>query len=293
MSCYNEDVKWVEQSIESVLNQSYRSIEFIIVLDNPKNLQLREYLLKKSCLDERMILHINEKNIGLARSLNKGIAMASYDYIARMDADDICDHERFARQMDYLLANHLDICGSQVSVIDERDHVIKDLKHSLSDKVIKRELKYFNPMIHPTWLVRKDVFVRLKGYLPFPINEDYDFLIRAAIKGYRIGNIDEVLVKYRSRSTSMTHVRALDGYYTNRYILKKLKNRIPLESCKSFRFSEMENRRFYENLRRVNNEKKLWIKGLKLILYSLLDNRSRRFYFQGLLEKLSGTMSIK
>ena len=73
MSVYNEESKWLRQSIESILNQTYSNLEFIIVVDNPECQRINELLLEYKNKDNRIVVLKNEKNIGLVESLNKAL----------------------------------------------------------------------------------------------------------------------------------------------------------------------------------------------------------------------------
>ena len=107
MSVYNEPVDWMRQAIESILNQTYKDFEFIIVNDNPEReenqLVLNEYRDK----DSRISVLCNDQNIGLTKSLNKGLENANCEFVARMDADDIAFPDRLKLQLQYLLKQHL------------------------------------------------------------------------------------------------------------------------------------------------------------------------------------------
>lgn len=109
MSAYREPLVWIRQAVDSVLNQTYKNIEFIIVVDDPDNTELIDYVTKREEQDPRITIHINEKNIGLAASLNRAIGLAKGEYIARMDADDISERDRLACQMKYLISHNLDL----------------------------------------------------------------------------------------------------------------------------------------------------------------------------------------
>lgn len=98
MAIYNEPVEWMRQAIDSILYQSFKDFEFIIINDNPIRVENKEILDEYSAKDSRVIVVLNEENIGLTKSLNKGLAIASGEYIARMDADDIAMPERLRMQ---------------------------------------------------------------------------------------------------------------------------------------------------------------------------------------------------
>jgi glycosyltransferase involved in cell wall biosynthesis len=98
MGVYKEPLDWLRQSIDSILNQSFTDYEFIIICDNPRYEEGMELLKKYANSDRRIILLFNNENIGLTKSLNKGLEIARGKYIARMDADDISKPERLTRQ---------------------------------------------------------------------------------------------------------------------------------------------------------------------------------------------------
>ena len=89
MSIYKEPVEWMRQSIDSILNQTFTDFEFVIVNDNPIRSENRDILDEYSKKDFRIIVLSNDENIGLTKSLNKGLRISKGKYIARMDADDI------------------------------------------------------------------------------------------------------------------------------------------------------------------------------------------------------------
>lgn len=199
MSAYHEPLVWIHQAVDSVLKQTYENIEFIIVIDDPDNMQLVDYLTKRREQDARIIIHINEKNIGLAASLNRAIKLAKGEYIARMDADDISEQDRLACQMKYLISHRLDLIGCNVRTIDESGELINDgeTRLPLSDEVIKKYLKIGNIIMHPTWLTKKSVYTNMGMYRNFSAAQDYEFLTRIALAGYRLGNVKEPKLRYR------------------------------------------------------------------------------------------------
>ena len=94
MSVYNEPVDWIRQSIDSILNQTFRYFEFIIINDNPEGISQKKMLKDFAAKDNRIKIIENEENKGLTKSLNIGISKATGKYIARMDADDISMPDR-------------------------------------------------------------------------------------------------------------------------------------------------------------------------------------------------------
>ena len=194
MSVYN-GMPFLKDAVESILNQTYKNFEFIIIDDASTDGSLK-YL--KSLKDRRIKLINNSKNLGLAASLNKGLKVAKGNYIARMDADDISLPKRFEKQIEFLLKNpSIDLCGTWAKLIDENNKLIGQVKKPIDDRNIKRMNMWITGIIHPSWLGKKSLFEKLKGYDPhYDLAEDLDFLIRA--NNFRMANIGEVLLLWRS-----------------------------------------------------------------------------------------------
>ena len=112
MSTYKEPVSWIEKSVESILSQTYTNIEYVIVIDDPTNKEVVDFLNRKEESDSRIVLVKNEKNIGLVDSLNKGLEYCSGSYIARMDADDISMQNRIEKRMELAKKECADIVGA-------------------------------------------------------------------------------------------------------------------------------------------------------------------------------------
>lgn len=202
MSTYNESLLVLSKSIQSILNQTYSNIEFLIVIDNPNNHELINYL--KNIDDNRVKLIINDKNIGLPCSLNNAIKECSGVYIARMDADDISEINRLQKQKEFLEKNNCDLVASSIQLIDEDDTVINKYIIPHEENTIKKALKKYNCLPHPTWFAKKELFIDLKGYRDIPRCEDYDFLLRAMIKNKKLYGMENILLKYRIRQNSIT-----------------------------------------------------------------------------------------
>ncbi len=222
MSTYNEKEVFLRQAIESILSQTYSDFEFLIGMDNPENESIKQVLREYERCDERIKVVINEQNIGLARTLNKLISMASGEIIARMDADDRSEPDRLEKQLCYMYDNGADIISCDVLVIDEDNHVLQEMKNLPStDKKVKRILKYNNCVPHPGWLVKKNVYSVLGGYNETPYCEDYEFLLRARNKGFRFGNVNEMLINYRMTGISISRSNLYKQYLAMKCCQKK------------------------------------------------------------------------
>lgn len=225
MSTYNEPEEWIRKSIESILGQTIKRLEFLIVCDNPNNKELINLLEEYKEKDKRIKLIINEKNIGLTKSLNKALNMIVGDFIARMDSDDIAIKDRLEKQLKYLKDNNLDLIGSGVVCIDEEENEITTLNNLPKDnESFKKRVIYNNCMPHPTWFGKAEVFKDNRGYRDVSYAEDYDFLLRALEKGFKLGNIREVLLKYRMRSTSISNKNGLKQFLISQKLVERYKS---------------------------------------------------------------------
>ena len=226
MSTYKEDERLLRESIESILNQTYKDFEYIIILDYPDNdvhkRVIEEYALK----DDRIHFYINEKNMGLTDSLNRGLSLCHGEYIARMDADDISLPDRLERQMKYLEKNHYDLIGGITEMINENGSLLYSIKNVPTDpKKINKALRYSQCIAHPTWLGKKEVFEKNAGYRHMPLCEDYDFTLRAVLNGFVISNLNETVLKYRMTSNSISRSNLFEQYLYMSYITNEYKNK--------------------------------------------------------------------
>lgn len=217
MSVYNESENVLRESIYSILNQTYKNIEFIIINDNPCRSENTNVL--KGIEDSRVQIIVNECNKGLVSSLNTALRKATGDYIARMDADDISYENRLEKELEYLKKESMDIVGCFIELIDEKDEKLGIVqKFPITHKDFIRVNRWRQGIAHPTFLAKRGVYEDLKGYRCFDYCEDYDFVTRAVYKGYKVGNIPEVLLKYRIRSDSITNERIYEQKVRSHYI---------------------------------------------------------------------------
>src|SRR3989338_9606954 len=204
MSVYN-GMPFLKEAVESILKQTYKNFEFIIV-DDASTDETWDYL--KSLKDPRVKLIKNKKNLGLAASLNIALRQvfdreaqtesAQGDYVDRMDADDVSLPKRFEIQVRFLESHQdIDLCGTWADLINESGQIIGEKKYPTKDKDIKKALNWYSAIIHPTFMARKKVYRKLKGYNPkFDLAEDYEFLLRAK-REYKMANIPQKLLLWR------------------------------------------------------------------------------------------------
>jgi glycosyltransferase involved in cell wall biosynthesis len=224
MSTYNEEPDWLKKSIDSILNQTYNHIEFIIVLDNPKNEILKELLSEYQNKENRIKVIENKENIGLVKSLNRALEYCTGKYIARMDADDISMPERLELEKAYLEKNNLDFVFSGMIVIDENGNKRFEWdNNAFNVDEVKKVMGLWNISLHPTWFVKSEVYNNLGGYREIPYCEDYDFSLRSLNKGYKIGKLNENLLLYRMRSTGISQSNNFEQFIISRKIVQLYK----------------------------------------------------------------------
>ena len=217
MPVYNGE-KYLREAIDSVLDQSFRDFELIIIDDGSKD---NSSSIIQSYCDPRIKFRPNESNLGLPRTLNRGIDMADGKYIARMDQDDICLPTRLEKQVAFM-ENHpeVGICGTWIEVFGIGSYVEK---YPAASEDVKAYMFFYNPLAHPTVVMRKETLVQLgMRYAPeFLHAEDYEFWQRAS-KQVSICNIPEVLLRYRTSSSSYTRAFQIEQNNTLRELDKRL-----------------------------------------------------------------------
>ncbi len=171
--CCNRDDGFLFKAIDSVLLQSYRDFEFIIVLNRCTN-QLYESV---AAIDDARIVLLRTDIGQLSFNLNVGINAAKGKYIVRFDADDICHIDRLKKTYELIEETpDLDILAGSCRFIDEAGVVTGS--RVLQSQDWRKEIKYNNPFIHPAMAIKKDLILANKGYLGGYQSEDYDLWIR-------------------------------------------------------------------------------------------------------------------
>jgi glycosyltransferase involved in cell wall biosynthesis len=218
MSVYNEKTEELRLSVESVLAQDFTDFELIIVNDNPERAELHTTLDTWSQKDARIRVLNNEKNIGLAMSLNRAAEEAAAPVLARMDADDISEQGRFRKEHASLQTSGCHLVCSVYSIIDEENRLIKSPEPGLNELQIKKVLPCWNVIHHPTVMMTKESFEAAGMYRDFPCAQDYDLWLRMLDRKARFLMLNEALLRYRVRSAGTTKTRHMQQFYTMEYI---------------------------------------------------------------------------
>jgi len=196
MSVYN-GLPYLQQAIESILQQTCDNFEFLIIDDGSTDGSdriLTEYAQK----DARIKILSNKQNYGLGYSLARGLLIATTPWIARMDADDVALPNRLELQMNYVRENpHVDIVGGYALDIDEGECVLAERKVPTVHAEILR-LIWTNPFIHGTVLFRRESILKIGSYSSqLAKRQDYELWFRCATAGIQFANLPIPLIYYR------------------------------------------------------------------------------------------------
>lgn len=204
MAVYNGET-YVKKAIQSILDQTCPGYEFIII--NDASTDATESILR-SFDDPRMHIITNGTNLGLTRSLNRGIGLARGRYIARMDADDISLPHRLATQIAFLESNkdHA-LVGSSYYSIDETGKINALIEVLKKNTDISRGLLKKNWFGHGSLMFRKEAFDEIGGYNnDYVYAQDYDFVLRLSEK-FKLANIEEPLYCWRSTPSCISSAK--------------------------------------------------------------------------------------
>ena len=203
MPVYNGSKEFLSQAIESILNQTLKNFEFLIIDDGSTDPQINETILS---YNDKRIKYLYKENSGVADSLNFGIKQAKGEYIARMDADDISLPERFEKQIAFLQSHpEVSLLGSWVEIFSKTG--IKIWKTISEPKLF--DFLIGSQLAHPVVMWRKKDFEekKLKYDKNLVCSQDYDLWIRVSKAGLKIINLQEVLLKRRSHSNNISHTK--------------------------------------------------------------------------------------
>ncbi len=198
--------QFLEKTILSIQDQTYRYFELIMVCDTTIRSELEQLIGSMPVNFSYRI--IDTKLRGVAYAANLGIAAAHGEYIARWDSDDLCDQRRFERQIEELSKDSLlAVVGTKVEIINE-DGVVNrfhKFKFYENDESIRRALKYRQPLLHSSLIFRSDVLYHNKGYLYGHTSEYHELFIRIARdNSLRFKNIPDITTYYRRHSAQLS-----------------------------------------------------------------------------------------
>jgi glycosyltransferase EpsE len=198
--------RFIRQSLDSILNQTFSDFELIVINDastDDTSVILDEY----KCRDGRIRVYSNSENKGLTYSLNEALKKVSADsrYICRMDDDDICEPTRLEKQINFFYEHEqIGIVGCNALIIDDENREIGSRKVPANHEQITAILPRYNPMIHPSVMIRRNVLEAVGGYNEkYRTSQDYELWFRLAANGVKFVNLQENLLQYRETRSAV------------------------------------------------------------------------------------------
>lgn len=195
---YKEKAIYLQEAISSMINQTIKPTEIVIVKDGPLTKELDEVISKFDKEYPNLFkIIVNEENIGLGLSLQKGILACSNELIARMDSDDISRKDRIEKQLELFNKNpDLDICGGHIQEFSENGLLgIRNVP--ITNEAIFSYIKKRCPFNHMTVMYKKSSVIKAGNYQHFLYNEDYKLWIDMYLSKCNMANVDEILVDVR------------------------------------------------------------------------------------------------
>ena len=208
LSTFNSE-KTLEDSVKSILDQTYKNIE-LLIMDDCSEDSTSEILKKIKENHKNVKLFKNETNQGLTKSLNKLITKSSGDLIARQDSDDISHPERISIQALEIEKNKLDFCSSR-AIIKGSNRKIPGFSFFLPQKFT---IKYKNPFIHGTLLIKKDVLQAVGNYDEnFYYAQDYKLMSDLLNQNFKYSLINKPLYELNTKNNISTKKLQEQNYY--------------------------------------------------------------------------------
>jgi glycosyltransferase involved in cell wall biosynthesis len=203
MPIYNGE-NFVHRAMESILNQTYQNF-IVVIIDDGCTDNTAAICEGYAARDNRVRVYHNEENLGVARSLNRGMDLCEGDYIARADVDDINHPERLAKQVVYMEA-HQDV-GVLGSFCREFGKYEKIVKLPVGIDNVRSRLIFFVSLYHPTVLLRRKLFEKNKWRYPVRTVEDFS-LFTALMHKTNLDNLLDVLVDRFIGETNVTTTKS-------------------------------------------------------------------------------------
>lgn len=238
MSVYNSQ-KYLCESISSILNQTFKDFEFLILNDGSTDKSDR--IIRSFVKKDKRIKYFKRKRRGLTSGLNFLIKKSKCKFLARQDADDISHDQRLELQYDFITKNKdCVLLGTNGFKINERGNIMKKISLPLSNDKIQKRLFIQNSFIHSSVMIKKKTLKKINLYdEKFLYSQDYDCWCRISKFG-KINNLKKHLIKLRIHNNSITKKKIkLQNFYACKAAIKfykSFKNRIDTESHKKIIF---------------------------------------------------------
>jgi len=206
MPVYN-GAAFLDGAVKSILAQTYSDFRFVIIDDGSVD-ATPSILAGYEALDRRVRVIRNERNLGLTRSLNKGLSLTRGDLVARMDCDDVSLPGRFEAQVEFLTRGHTDTAMVGVAwkeMTPDLCRTIRVMRPPARDRTIRRRILAHNVFCHSAVMMRREPLLAVGGYDERDVySQDYDLWLRL-IARYRVANIEEVHHLRRVHPENLSH----------------------------------------------------------------------------------------
>lgn len=227
---HKEKPEFLKECLESLKKQTLQATEIVIVFDGIITSELEEMVMQYTSILPIKIIRL-PKNVGLGKALNEGLKHCSYNWIFRMDTDDICLPERFEKQVEFI-KQHSDVVlfsGHIAEFSDDKTIITGYRKVPIGDKNIRKYALSRSPFNHMTVAFRKDIIEAVGGYQHHLFLEDYNLWLRVIAQKYEVGNINEVLLLARAGSNMVARRRGMN-YIKGEWKLFNLKRKLKLQN---------------------------------------------------------------
>ncbi len=246
--------KFLEEALGSILNQTLRDIEVIVINDHSTDGTAE--VCKKLALSDNRLKVFEAQGHGIVDALNQGVAVASSKYIARMDGDDISEFNRLEYQYNFLESHpEISILGTDITIFGWSKLLgfDKDAEETItfeneSDRIIANleSASKFFVLAHPSVMMIREHIVSLGGYRKvLPLVEDLDLWMRASLAGKRISNINKPLLRYRESGFNLTSNNREQRYLNTAVLLHYYRNKKIFEPKNSNTSISISNLRLY------------------------------------------------
>ena len=231
-----EKPEYLKTALQSIINQTLKPTEIVIVKDGLLTQELNNCIKEyEKQYPELIKIVAFKKNRGLGLALRDGVNVCKYDYLARMDSDDIAKPERFAKQFQYLKQHpETALLGTWITEFSKDENKPDTLTElPCTHQEILKYAKKRNPFRHMTMLLKKEAVIKSGNYRDFLWFEDYDLWVRMLQKGYIAANIPEYLVNVRA-DEKMFARRGGWRYLKQDYRFQQLLLNSTFITCKQF-----------------------------------------------------------
>ncbi len=231
MSVYQKErPEYLYASLKSITGQTLKPSEIVLVCDGPLTKKLESVLKMAEFSSLLKIIRLKE-NAGLGAALAKGLPECSFEWVARMDSDDISASDRCEKQLEYLKAHPrtdvlsgtvAEFCGEAGTEREAKALVVSKKYVPLTQKKVESYIKMRNPVNHPCVMFRKDKALAAGGYQSCELFEDYDLWVRMLQSGCRFANLPDTLLYMRVNNMHMrrggiSYIRPLGRFWLKMY----------------------------------------------------------------------------